>query len=64
MPAPERSRAIVPSPVPVFTVTVYCAPLLPPTGVTLAMLAPLTPVVTRLKSPALTPVTGSENVNV
>ena len=62
MPATDRWRAIVPSPVPVFTAIAYWAPLLPPTGVTLAMFAPVNPSVMRLKSPASTPVTGAENV--
>ena len=56
----DRSRRIVPSPLPVLTATVRVAPVpvMVPTD------APVTPVVVRLKLPAATPVTDSEKVTV
>ncbi|MBV6465970.1 MAG: hypothetical protein PGMFKBFP_01267 [Anaerolineales bacterium] len=51
---------MVPSPVPVLTVTVYVAP----EPLTLAMDAPVTPLVVKSKSPTSTPVTASEKVTV
>ena len=56
----ERSRRIVPSPVPVLTVTVYVVP--EPARPVIE--APLTPVWVRLKLVASTPVTASLNVTV
>ena len=54
----DRSRRIVPSPLPVLTATVRVVPepVIVPTD------APVTPVVVRLKLPAATPVTDSEKV--
>src|SRR5690349_10392449 len=49
---------IVPLPVPVFSTTVRVAPV----PFTLAIEAPTRPVVCKVKSPASTPVTGSEKV--
>src|SRR5947207_14656457 len=60
VPPVTRSRRIVPSPLPVLTVTVRVEPL-PPTPVTEA---PVTPVVVSTKSPFDTPLTASENVTV
>ena len=50
-------------PEPVLTAIEYCAPSPPPAGVTLAMLAPVTPVGDEDEAVGITPVTGAEKIN-